>query len=675
MFILTFYSLIILFSTNILYVQTSPDLSALGGGDFVGVSDDRGFKILLIMFITSLILLISQKFMRMRKKIFQNNILLIDFFSKKFIRNSTLIIVGLTTKLLVISSVDKYKLKISVVSQWDSINIASWKVFRDQGLSWGVDFWYPYGNLINLNNNGLSTFLLALSPLYCAGLMIHVYRSFGGRKFNFELLLLLISVLLVGEIYFVRYLLIPLTLLYILLMFSKSTNTFFKYFFLFILLALVSFTLTDTFYICFLIFTLMFFVNAIIAQDFKKYFIFYTFSLLPVLSWIAVTGRFNFLYNFLFSNWNYLKSPYSVFGEFTYLKTSIELVTIFLFTICMYLLCYRSLSLYLSNSKTEELINSYYLIFVAIIFSYSLYKTITRFDESYYTVYLTSLLVLPLFASWIDKTSIFRSGFIYNFLIFLLSLSIFLNFLNSDYESRIRFKDYQNIILSDSTKESFYLDFNNLVLNDDSLSRTKSYIGKKSFFILTDYPVLLQSLYIFDPNNVPWVNNIFNMSNKYDKDLILRNLEKSPPELIIFEKDQQTFDGIPNSVRIPEIYSFISKNYTYKSYINNLIILGFNPMDASIAEASRFFGSTIDLGYTQESRAKNESSCNLIIKSKFKHIDVAQNITIELLGQKFVIISVVKSKSTISYIDLSRTWLKSWLQNIDCNNLKYEIVS
>jgi hypothetical protein len=252
---------------------------------------------------------------------------------------------------------------------------------------------------------------------------------------------------------------------------------------------------------------------------------------------------------------------------------------------------------------------------VSGIFSYALFKVISRFDGGYYIVYLTSLLMLPIVSVWIEQSSSLKSTYIFTFVIFMLTLSL----LGSLYKARssLNLTEKNNIssFSSQDLNELYLRDMTDIILNDKILSKISNIVGKSSIFVLTDYPLLLHTLYAVNPETSPWVNNIFNMSNSYDKVKILSDLQENPPEYVIFEQDQQIFDGIPNSIRIPEIYSFISQNYLAQFVFENIVILQLNPKMASINKSSSFFGTAIDFGYTQTLLNKKNMRCYVEIHS------------------------------------------------------------
>ncbi len=665
-FLSMFFGLISLFSTNFIYSNSTPGLNSLGGGDFTGVSDDKNLKIILVIFLLSLIFVFLSK---SKKSLYSPNFpksIFNDLISIFWIRSIILFSFGMLIKIIVIFTIDQYQLDPGVQKQWDSINLYSWKIFLGYGLDWGVDFWYPYGNLINFYRNGFTLFLLSVSPVLAAFFMIQIYRILGGIKFYIEFFFILLSILVIGEIYFVRYLLIPLSLLYIYLKFTEFTKGKLKFITLWLTFVCITFSLTDTFYISFLIFTFFYMIRIFVSREYLTNFIFYFLGILPLFIWLFSTNRLKFVYHFIFSSFDYHKGPYNQFNEFNYLKSNLDVILLMLLAFLIYFFTIKSSISYLFNSNKTNLNHFYYLFFVSGIFSYALFKVISRFDGGYDIVYLTSLLMLPIVSVWIEQSSSLKSTYIFTFVIFMLTLSL----LGSLYKARssLNLTEKNNIssFSSQDLNELYLRDMTDIILNDKILSKISNIVGKSSIFVLTDYPLLLHTLYAVNPETSPWVNNIFNMSNSYDKVKILSDLQENPPEYVIFEQDQQIFDGIPNSIRIPEIYSFISQNYLAQFDFENIVILQLNPKMASINKSSSFFGTAIDFGYTQTLLNKKNMRCYVEIHSSVDTKDSVESISISIRNQIFKIMYVKKSQTNTTFLDLDKSWLKFWLTEKDC---------
>jgi hypothetical protein len=174
-------------------------------------------------------------------------------------------------------------------------------------------------------------------------------------------------------------------------------------------------------------------------------------------------------------------------------------------------------------------------------------------------------------------------------------------------------------------------------------------------------------IYVALDQLIPPYISYYSESILYSQDTMVTWLLMNKPQYVIWNKDNLTFDLVPNILRVPLIYDYIQRNYSFESNFHNFKVLkiSFNSLtDPNLSEWTHYLGSSIDLKYLPSfsSISENYNKCSkakptntLLIKSNSKtNGEVVVNFKYKnmLYSLKF---NTVPSKQYY-FINLERIW-------------------
>jgi hypothetical protein len=140
----------------------------------------------------------------------------------------------------------------------------------------------------------------------------------------------------------------------------------------------------------------------------------------------------------------------------------------------------------------------------------------------------------------------------------------------------------------------------------DEISRTSP--GGR-IFVLGDS----QYLYPLTGTKPYWMISIYDMSPVREQRHVLSELEKSPPPLVVFDRRDSVFDGVPNVLRTPLVYRWVIEHYSLKSSVGPYDLLqprqSAEPIDW--AYWSSIFGTSLELARLPADATASGASCDL----------------------------------------------------------------
>lgn len=114
-----------------------------------------------------------------------------------------------------------------------------------------------------------------------------------------------------------------------------------------------------------------------------------------------------------------------------------------------------------------------------------------------------------------------------------------------------------------------------------------------SFFVLGDEAFLYN---VFRQTPPPFIS-LYNSSDVRDQRDIVTWLERVRPEVVIWNSRSQMFDGVPNLVRVPLLFSYVVQNYgAFKAQEGFLFLRRIGDQRDGYLEWRAILGDTVDLG-------------------------------------------------------------------------------
>jgi hypothetical protein len=201
-----------------------------------------------------------------------------------------------------------------------------------------------------------------------------------------------------------------------------------------------------------------------------------------------------------------------------------------------------------------------------------------------------------------------------------------------------------------------------------------SYLKPHSFFVLNDNPIL----YILSYKKPPFQFGSFSLSPKKEQEKLVNELIKDMPEIVVIDKRNLQFDGVPNQVRLPILYSWVVTNYTLKESHGCFDILEKmnNKMEKiNVNYWSRLFQET-HYGniFSQTSLNQGNKKTKIIQISKNEFSDKAECIRLKFkTNQEEILISFMKPQNVKSInIKIDSLWFNKILFNLNEINIEPE---
>jgi hypothetical protein len=492
-------------------------------------------------------------------------------------------------------------------NDWDSINIATWKGFKEIGLSAGKDFYYPYGNLIVLEDGYIGTilgmiifFLVIFLFGYFIDYKLEKLKVLDRKRLqliltfqapfllvdfnngNLRYLLPIFAILL--SINSFRLDRIPFYLTNSLSLICVGLGTESS---LYLVIVIISFTLLVFFSKKDVIKNDILVLNAILLS-------FLIINIIlektPVDSLKDSAGYFAGLV-----------SPFAI-PNFTINQLLIIILPFLVIIIAMWIL--------FQNQNQTIQIDSYFLISIFLINTYILsveYKNYLQSGGMFYTLGLMvmfSLIILIFYIFLFLKNNFMQRAVTSILLIQTLLIIKAVNFVPTITESisflpKFAFQTIKTVSENPDTliESKIQRTFSRTtILKDSSIDLLESKI-----FIFGDYPTNLSGLYLINENKPPKFKlNLWNRTIE-DQKRIVEWLQLYKPYVII-PRDSESFMGVQNVVLNSIIAKYIYHNYELFDISGNLIYL--QPLDINkkgTVKLEGVFPTTINLGYIPNS--------------------------------------------------------------------------
>jgi hypothetical protein len=119
-------------------------------------------------------------------------------------------------------------------------------------------------------------------------------------------------------------------------------------------------------------------------------------------------------------------------------------------------------------------------------------------------------------------------------------------------------------------------------------------IGRKpEFYVLGDEAFLYNAFDVKPPAFITF----YNLSDVRDQHDVVAWLQKTNPEIVVWNTDQLSFDGVPNNVRVPLIFRYVFNNYRVFKEIGGFSFLRrTEPFTVDLEPLLRRLGDRVDLG-------------------------------------------------------------------------------
>ncbi|MBF0543442.1 MAG: hypothetical protein HQM08_03360 [Candidatus Riflebacteria bacterium] len=204
---------------------------------------------------------------------------------------------------------------------------------------------------------------------------------------------------------------------------------------------------------------------------------------------------------------------------------------------------------------------------------------------------------------------------------------------------------------------------NGLVLHDNLLKKM-NLKKKDDFFDLGDDAYL----YIILQQQAPFYISIYNQSILFSQKNTLAWLEEHKPNFIIWKKSFLDFDWVPNTVRVPLLFDYVMKNYSYFDQEGSFLIFKRQTPEFSnsLDFWSTYLGSTIDLGFIPGGSKPKKflgSSGENFYQTNFVKISVLNPVSgrerkllVSIQGKPYCVKFSETEYSNTYYIQLNRIW-------------------
>ncbi len=129
----------------------------------------------------------------------------------------------------------------------------------------------------------------------------------------------------------------------------------------------------------------------------------------------------------------------------------------------------------------------------------------------------------------------------------------------------------------------------------DCLRAVAPTTSNEAVYVLGNDPLL----YLLLQKQVPFYTNIYNESPIYSQQRTVHWLERYQPRYVFWDASVNEFDGVPNQIRVPLVYTYILERYRLTGTGENYQILQrLTPAEPpDLAYWTKMLGPTLDLGY------------------------------------------------------------------------------
>lgn len=578
------------------------------------------------------------------------------------------------------------------LSDYDSQNIATWAYQYYIGSVPYRDLWYPYSSYFYINppifpNN---IFLFFHKSIIFASILFSILSLLKNKIIQLLLVCILYNIVIykISPIYTERYF-ISLSILLIYYNYLIKKNNF-KLVFIPLYLIYVSF------------FELNQVLYALISLI--PLFIAYLFSSKYTIKNLVTLASPIFLYIFLLIPIALVLKKYEIYSEYLKFYENISVISKYsmfpanisswifnltkdglLFTIMVLSIIFSTISFSIFGRRD---LRSFFSFSGAVLLGILFQKQLLRPSIVNDLIPVYILFVIILIFYYLQEINI-KSNYkkFYSIIIFIILINFTLKFSINDFKSNIQniiekfkivyinFNYYNNFIESREiyfNKNSFV--FKNTNANEFSINFKNRYHLSKfnDIYVLGDDSFVYVSL---DQQIPPYIT-YYNSSAIYSQKSIVSWLKFNSPKFILWDYKKTEFDGVPNYLRVPLVFDFIQKNYSFNSKFNNYEVL--TKQDNSInsdnlIQWAGFLGKSIDFkGIIKNSNI--EKSISNCIKSKSPNIiqinandfqDLNASLNFIYNGNAYSISFILDKNIKNYYIYLDRLWFFKFFKSPD----------
>ena len=180
------------------------------------------------------------------------------------------------------------------------------------------------------------------------------------------------------------------------------------------------------------------------------------------------------------------------------------------------------------------------------------------------------------------------------------------------------------------------------------------------------------AIYVYGQRKIPYFISFYDGSSLKDQYKLIKNLNENNIDIILIRKSFTSFDLIENSVRVPQIFEYVIKNFSYFNETDNYLILNRtgSTRKPNYPMWQMYLGSEINLGYLPNLikptsiECNSTDKCNLLIRIRRKTA-LQDNFTVKLVSDLKNInvnFSMHPHKSE-AYINYNRLWISNFIGN------------
>jgi hypothetical protein len=195
----------------------------------------------------------------------------------------------------------------------------------------------------------------------------------------------------------------------------------------------------------------------------------------------------------------------------------------------------------------------------------------------------------------------------------------------------------------------------------------------EAIYVLGDDPFF----YILMGEDGPYVTNNYNSSPLHDQQRIVTWLQRTSPRFVIWNASDKQFDAVQNVVRVPVIYNYVIRTFTFARTIGPYTILrsrgAQEPVDLAFWAAR--LGPSIQLGHIpgmaspppSEECAANKTGCGdyLLMRVPRQYMGLGISVQVRSKAGDFIL-SFETDRSASEYVvPLERIWFWPILSKVD----------
>ena len=143
----------------------------------------------------------------------------------------------------------------------------------------------------------------------------------------------------------------------------------------------------------------------------------------------------------------------------------------------------------------------------------------------------------------------------------------------------------------------------------DDLLQTCGLRAEDSIYVLGDDSIF----YILLNKRPPYIINSYNDSPLYEQQNVLDGLTRNPPRFVIWATHKLEYDTVPNTVRLPSLYTYVVEHYRFMHAVGpyHILVERLPNQQPDPQYWRRMLGDRIDLGHIPARARRSEyPPCN-----------------------------------------------------------------